>query len=207
MRGTITISILLIVAFCFGADRDTSAIFQSSEDYFQTTNKSEESTTGIKHFFAPDSDGAYSPKKALLLSAITPGLGHIYVRKPVKALIYFGLEAYHLQQAWHFNELNQYVEDTKSLIGETRWYALTKAEKNQAIIDSTGKDIGMSYWRPKEMRNKRIWWSVGIYFVCMLDAYVDAHLSDFPKGDMEFINDKEIKSRGVRISFSIDRRK
>ena len=190
-----------------GQTPGTTLISETGSKDHAGTGLSVPETTGIKTLFAPDSNGAYSPKKALIFSAITPGLGHLYVRKPFKGLIYFAAEAYHIQRAWHFNTLAQYVEDTKDMVGRENWLIMNKNEKNQAIIDSTGQDIGMNYWRPKEKRNKRIWWSVGIYVITMLDAYVDAHLSDFPQGDMEFINDSGIKSRGIKFSFNIDRRK
>lgn len=184
-----------------GQVQDTTlATAAASNDH---SGLSEPETTGIRTLFAPDSSGAFSPKKALVFSAITPGLGHLYVRKPLKGLIYFTAEAYHIQRAWHFNNLAQYVEDTRDKVGREKWLGMNRQEKNQAVIDSTGQDIGMNYWRPKEKRNKRIWWSVGIYIMTMLDAYVDAHLSDFPEGDLEFINNTGIKSRGIQFSIPI----
>jgi hypothetical protein len=185
---------------------DSTAVLKPDQKYLELTNNKYEQTdniTGIKTFFAPDSDGSFSPKKALVLSMITPGLGHIYVRKPLKAVLYFTAEVYYIQRSWHFNELYKQVKKTQDMMGKDVWLTLTKDEKNQAIIDSTGEDIGMNYWRPKEKRNKRMWWSVGVYIISMLDAYVDAHLSDFPEGDLEFINDTGLKSRGIQFSIPI----
>lgn len=162
---------------------------------------------GIKNYFNPDSQIAYSPKKTLIRSAIIPGWGHLYVHKPLKGLIYFSAEVFHVYQAWYYNDIYQYVKKTRDYYSTEEWSGFTKDQKNQAIRDYTGYKLEMNYWRPKEKRNKRIWWCGGIYIMSMLDSYVDAHLSDFPKGDMEFINDEENQGHGVRISFKLNRGK
>lgn len=35
-------------------------------------------------------------------------------------------------------------------------------------------------------RNKHLWYAAGVYVYSMLDAYVDAHLSSFPVGNLAF---------------------
>ncbi|MDK2977237.1 MAG: hypothetical protein PWP06_1712 [Candidatus Marinimicrobia bacterium] len=35
-------------------------------------------------------------------------------------------------------------------------------------------------------RNKHLWYAAGVYVYAMLDAYVDAHLSSFPEGNLVF---------------------
>ncbi len=202
MKRNIIIA-LITLFFCANLSADSDV---SSDSLSESVTPDSITGLNIRGFIAPDSNGAYSPKKALMLSAITPGLGHLYVRKPLKALIYFGAEVYHIQQAWHFHQLYKHVAKTKEMVGSANWLNLSRDEKEEAIIDSTGHDVGMAYWRPEERRNKRLWWCVGIYVMAMLDAYVDAHLSDFPEGDLEFINNEKLKSRGVRLSFPINRR-
>lgn len=46
-------------------------------------------------------------------------------------------------------------------------------------IDSTDKDSQIR-------RNKHLWYAAGVYVYAMLDAYVDAHLSSFPEGNLVF---------------------
>ncbi|MBN2282141.1 MAG: hypothetical protein JXQ65_16285 [Candidatus Marinimicrobia bacterium] len=163
---------------------------------------------GKFHFWAADSNGAYSPKRAMIFSIMTPGLGQMYVRKPVKGLIYFAAEVYCVQQVLAFQKeyddiVRPNINRLKEKIGDEKWFAMEPEARTAMLRDSTDYNLKRNYWRPEEQRNKRIWWCAGVYIMAMLDCYVDAHLSDFPKGDLEFINDSQIKSNGIRFSIPI----
>ena len=204
------IILILTILFSFSFGQDSISILRPSEDYLElNSNKYSDGVTGLRAFIAPDSNGGYSPKKAMMFSMITPGLGHLYVRKPFKALLYFSIEAYSIQQAWYFNDqyknvVKPNVELLKEKIGLEKWYSINGIERTNMLRDSTGYNLKKGYWRSKEQRNKRIWWCAGFYIIAMLDCYVDAHLSDFPTGDLEFINDTKIRSNGIQFSIPIE---
>ena len=170
---------------------------------FYSVNYSEKKTAE-KHINQSDTSSSISPTKAMLRSAIIPGWGHLYGKKPVKGLIYLSAEIYFVYRAFYFHDIYKHVKNTEDHFGKEVWLEMSKTEKNQAVRDHTGYNLKMNYWRPKERRNKRIWWCGGIYIMSMLDAFVDAHLADFPEGDMEFINDVELETQGVRFSFVIN---
>jgi len=204
------IIIILSIFICVAIGQDSTFGLEPSEEYIElTNNRFSDGITGIRSFIAPDSNGGFSPKKAMLFSMVMPGFGHLYVRKPVKALFYLSAEVYSIQQAWHFNDqLKNIVNPNKKLlqekIGMESWYSMSGREKTDKLRDSTDYNLNKGYWRPEEQRNKRIWWCAGIYIMAMLDCYVDAHLSDFPVGDLEFINDTKIKSNGLQFSIPIE---
>ena len=152
-----------------------------------------------------DSVRIIKPRAALVRSAIIPGWGHLYVDKPIKSLIYFSLEAYHIYRFIEYNSIYQYVKDTKSKIGVETWSGLTDSQKKEQIKIVTGYELNDATWRPREMRNKYAWWCVGFYIIGMLDAYVDAHLYDFPIDKIELTADRESRSIGMAFSWNLGR--
>lgn len=203
----IFIILFFVGSALFGAD--STATLKPSEEYLELTNN-KFFIEKFNDFVAPDSNGAYSPKKAFWFSAVCPGFGQFYNRKPIKGMLFMYAEFYHVAQSIYYNDLDKnrvqpYIKELKSMIGSDGWYSLSTTERTEMLRDSTDYDLSMNYWKPKERRNKRIWWCAGIYIISMLDAYVDAHLSDYPTGDMEFINDTANKSKGVKISFKLKR--
>lgn len=149
------------------------------------------------------------PRGAMIRSALLPGWGQLYVRKPLKSLVYFSLEAYHIYQFVEYNDIYQYVIETKAAIGIEEWNNLGEdelfssiEEKRKAKIkEITRYELKDATWRPREIRNKYAWWCVGIYLIGILDAFVDAHLYYFPQEKIEvasFINRDRIE---VTISY------
>lgn len=53
----------------------------------------------------------------------------------------------------------------------------------------------------EDSRNKYIWYSVSGYIYGIVDAFVDAHLSGFPKGDIVFYGDKKNYNLFLTIRF------
>lgn len=92
---------------------------------------------------------ARNPTAAMLRSLVFPGWGQWYNGKRLKALLAFGAEA--------------------GLIANTIY-------QNQKVQSSTTR-LERDYY----LENRRLsnWWLAGVALYSMIDAYVDAHLSDF----------------------------
>ena len=92
---------------------------------------------------------AFSPRSAMIRSALLPGLGQVYNRKWLKAALVFGTEA--------------------ALAGNA-------VLMNQRMLASESEDEHDFY---EYYRGSFVWWFAGIYLLNILDAYVDAQLSGF----------------------------
>ena len=144
------------------------------------------------------------PRAALIRSAIIPGWGQVYNKKPLKGLLYLSVESYFVYNFIYYNRLYGYVKETKKTVGLDIWVGtnttpgLTEAEKKDAIFAITGHKLSMNTWRPREKRNKYAWWSMGFYLICMLDAYVDAHLYYFPDEKVELT--AALKPNGIELN-------
>ncbi|MFV0328892.1 MAG: DUF5683 domain-containing protein [Dysgonomonas sp.] len=129
-----------------------------------------------KSEFKPDS------KKAVIYSAIFPGLGQLYNRKYWKLPIVFG-GALGLTYAitWNGARYNEYSQAYKDLVlgtgnSYTNWVTEAEVSANrQRWIDAFKKK--KDFFRRN--RDLAIIASVGVYALCMIDAYVDAQLYDF----------------------------
>jgi hypothetical protein len=126
-----------------------------------------------------------SPKGAFIRSAIIPGWGQVYNKKPVKGLVLLSAEGYFLYNFFYYNRIYDYVKTTKETLGVETWVGLTEEEKKAQVLAVTGYELTLNSWRPREKRNKYGWWSLGTYIFCLLDAVADAHLINFPKGEIE----------------------
>lgn len=104
-----------------------------------------------------------NPRSAMLYSAALPGGGQIYNREYVKAGIVIALQGY-LSGMAIYNDSK--VQDYKEkLSGTSDAYTL---QYYQQQVDEY-----------RARRTSDIWW-IGITMaLSMMDAYVDAHLSDF----------------------------
>lgn len=93
-----------------------------------------------------------SPRKAMILSAILPGMGQWYNDQKIKAVLVCGTEL--------------------GLIGSSVYW-------NQKVVASISDDERLIY---EDKRSLMIWWYFGIYLLNILDAYVDAQLWHFDVG-------------------------
>jgi len=150
-----------------------------------------------------DSIRNISPRTALIKSAIIPGWGQLYVRKPAKAAIYVTLEAYHIYRMIEYNSIYKYIKETKNTIGVNMWNSLIESDKKDQVESVTGYELEINTWRAREKRNKYAWWCAGIYFIGMLDAYVDAHLYYFPSENIELVMDTQTMGVGLNFSCNI----
>jgi hypothetical protein len=93
-----------------------------------------------------------SPGKAVIRSALIPGLGQWYNEQKLKAVLVFGGELGLIANAVYQNQ--------KAVESQTPW-------EREFYVNN---------------RSLSLWWFAGIYFLNLLDAYVDAHLWDFDVG-------------------------
>ncbi len=142
-----------------------------------------------------------SPKGAFIRSAIIPGWGQVYNKKPVKGLVLLSAEGYFLYNFFYYNQIYDYVKTTKETLGIETWVGLTEEEKKAQVLAVTGYELTLNSWRPREKRNKYGWWSLGTYIFCLLDAVVDAHLINFPKGEIELGSTETGLNLSVRVNF------
>jgi hypothetical protein len=131
-----------------------------------------------------------TPTKALFKSMLIPGWGQFGNKKPLKALIFAGMDAWMILSAIHHgkkaNDLFNQFESTDDSDLRNQYYSM--------------------YLSRKDQRNKFTWFAVIISFFSMFDAYVDAHLSGYPELEnnvegvtMDIIPDN---SNGAQIQLS-----
>ena len=134
----------------------------------------------VKRLFNPD------PNRALWLSALCPGLGQIYNRRYWKLPIviggYVGL-AY--ATSWNNRMLSDYTKAYRDIMDSD---PNTKSYMDFYPSTTKEEDIDKT-WLTKALKSKKDFYRrnrdlciigmVGLYLVCMVDAYVDASLSQF----------------------------
>lgn len=134
-----------------------------------------------------------SPKKAAMLSAVFPGLGQIYNRKYWKLpIIYGGIGAMVYGLTWYHKTYigyrNAYVDWSYRIDGIPENQRYTKVVPAGFVFEGIDEE-----WFLQRMENKKnsyrrdrdlmILGMLGAYVVNILDASVDAHLSDFDIGE------------------------
>lgn len=138
-----------------------------------------------------------SPKKAAMLSAVFPGLGQIYNRKYWKLpILYGGIGAMIYGLTWNNKT---YVEYRNAYVDWS--YERSGVPNNQRYLDIISIDTQErllsgeidSDWFLQQLESKKnayrrdrdllIFGMIAIYIVNILDASVDAHLSDFDIGE------------------------
>lgn len=110
-----------------------------------------------------------NPTTALFKSALIPGWGQLGNGSYIKAILFFGLDAWMVASAVHYGLEAQDFRDKYEM-------ALTVSERNEwyELYDDR-----------RGQRNKFTWFAAIVSFVAMFDAYVDAHFSGFPDLDRE----------------------
>ena len=118
--------------------------------------------------------GEHNPTKAVILSAVLPGAGQIYNKRWWKAALFWaglGASIY----AIHFNETEMmkyrgaYIDRQNGIADDYPFYTDDQLE------------VLNSFYRRN--RDLSILITTGVYFLNILDAYVDAKLVDFEVGD------------------------
>ena len=144
----------------------------------------------------------HSPAKASLYSAIFPGLGQIYNKKYWKLpLVYGGFGA--LGYAVSFNQTNfskyknAYIDFTDKLPETQRYLDVISSNLDPADFDPVlhpdTYDSQQEKWFSEQLKHNMDYYRrnrdlsyiglVGLYFLNIVDATVDAHLFDYDIGN------------------------
>lgn len=129
-----------------------------------------------------------NPTRAVLFSAIFPGLGQIYNRKYWKLPIVYGaFMGCTYAITWNNKNLKDYTQAYSDIMGpdpekNNSWenFLPAGANPNDYINNVNFQETlkrRKDYYR--RYRDLSIIIAVGVYVLCMVDAYVDAQLFDF----------------------------
>ena len=142
------------------------------------------SAVKLKTKFKPD------PKRAIIYSAIFPGLGQIYNRKYWKLpIVYGGFLGCAYAITWNSNQYNEYSNAIRDFTDEnpnTNSWTRFKGAMNTDVSAWNSSEIanftnrlqrGKDFYR--RYRDLSYIITVGVYALTMIDAYVDAQLFDF----------------------------
>ncbi len=163
-------------------------------------------------FFAPQSIFKPSPKKAVLYSAIFPGLGQVYNRKYWKLpIVYGGFIGFSYAITWNHGYYKLYFDAYRSIIDEdpntNDWHDAVPYGRDPNTIDKTWftgvlKDR-KDYYR--YYRDFSIIGAVALYGLAIVDAYVDAQLFDFDMSpDLSMRVTPTIMNKNNNASFLAD---
>ena len=110
-----------------------------------------------------------NPTVALFKSMVVPGWGQVGNGDYLKAIIFFGLDAWMVGSAIHYglqaSDFKDKFESAETVAERNEWYQLYDDRRSE--------------------RNKFTWFAVIVSFISMFDAYVDAHFSGFPDADRD----------------------
>ena len=162
-----------------------------------------------------------NPTRAVIYSAIFPGLGQVYNRKYWKLpIVYGGFVGCAYAISWNNKQHNDYQTAYQDITGTGKnpgdsWknflrYGRDPDSLTETEIRSLTSSLksGKYFYR----RNRELSWivTVGVYALCMLDAYVDAQLFDFDiSPDLSFqvepviYNKSEFNARSFGLQCSI----
>lgn len=117
-----------------------------------------------------------SPTGAALRSLVFPGWGQMYNGAPVKAVIYGGIE--------------------QGLI-----YGIYRNHETWRYWVETGQADYAEFYR--QQRNRMVWYLAGAVLASMVDAYVDASLSEFDISEnlAGLLYQENLFGSGVNVSF------
>ena len=131
------------------------------------------------------------PSKAVIYSAILPGLGQIYNRKYWKLpIVYGGFVGCIYAVTWNGSQYNDYKKAYRDIVDDDPdtdfWknYLPIGVNPENVINNQSMMDYYTRAFKSKKdfyRRNRDLSYivSVGLYALCILDAYVDAQLFDF----------------------------
>lgn len=135
---------------------------------------------GMKRPFSPDAS------RAVWLSALCPGLGQVYNRRYWKLpIIVAGFMGLGYGTSWNNNQYNDYANAYRDLMDSdpsTKSYmnffppTTSEEDLDPTWLASTLKSRKNYYRRNRELC---IICMVGVYLLCMIDAYVDATMAHF----------------------------
>ena len=127
-----------------------------------------------------------SPTRAVWLSALFPGLGQVYNRRYWKLpIIVGGFMGLGYATSWNNNQYQDYTQAYRDLLDND---PSTNSYMNFFPSTTSESDLDLS-WLESTMRSRKDYYRrnrdlciicmVGLYLLCMVDAYVDASLAHF----------------------------
>ncbi len=141
---------------------------------------SSDSFTAPSYMFKP------SPRKAVIYSAIFPGLGQIYNRQYWKLpILYGGFVGFTYAITWNNGYYIDYLEGYQDIMDTNpntiRWHKMLPYGMNPGSVDEKWfADVlkqRKDYYR--YYRDLSIIGTVALYLLAIVDAYVDSQLFDF----------------------------
>ncbi len=126
------------------------------------------------------------PNRAVWLSALFPGLGQIYNRRYWKLpIIVGGFMGLGYATSWNNNQFQDYSQGYRDLLdadpATNSYMNFFPPNTSEADLDQTWLTQTMKSRKDYYRRNRDlcIICLVGLYLLCMVDAYVDASLAHF----------------------------
>ncbi|MCM1291388.1 MAG: DUF5683 domain-containing protein [Prevotella sp.] len=127
-----------------------------------------------------------SPERAVWLSALFPGLGQIYNRRYWKLpIIVGGFMGLGYATTWNNNQYQDYTQGYRDLLDDD---PNSKSYMNFFPPTTSESDLDKT-WLQRVLKSRRDYYRrnrdlciilcVGLYLLCMLDAYVDASMAHF----------------------------
>lgn len=141
--------------------------------------------------FKPD------PNKAVIYSAILPGLGQFYNRKYWKLpIVYGGAIGLVYALSWNGKHYGDYTDAYRAIMNENRfepgyvekWAHFLNPVNREAALDKTMSQTDVQRFQERFRRQRDVFRRnrdlsiigiVALYAISMIDAYVDAQLYDF----------------------------
>ncbi|MDL2224332.1 DUF5683 domain-containing protein [Bacteroidales bacterium OttesenSCG-928-M06] len=156
----------------FSVESDTLNADSLSVESIVNVSQIEEKLEVTKKKFVPD------PTKAVLYSAAFPGLGQLYNRKYWKLpIVYGGFIGCAYAITWNHKTYVDYRDAYKDLVDNdpntTSWMNYGTNEDYLKSVLRSRRD------RFRRYRDLSCFIAIGLYAVCMIDAYVDAQLFEF----------------------------
>ena len=163
------------VCVCFFAEAQTDTTLTQARDTVQVIEVDRGTVTGdVKIVDAPAEESVYfhSPKKAIIMSAILPGLGQAYNKKYWKIPILYG----------GFAAAGYYLNDNLKNIDKYKKAYIAATDDDPNTVNSTPynyKQLDQLIDQYKQWRDLSYIAFVVIYALNIIDANVDAHLFYF----------------------------
>jgi len=162
VHTAIILIMLSVPCFSQSADEQNKPL----GDYLTSGSNDKNGKTDVFYVDSePDTTKPRNPTVALFKSLLVPGLGQISNKKYIKAGIIIGLES--------------------TLIGTVVHYAKKTSDAKREFDNNSDTDLKASLFKTfddaKDKRNYYSWLLGTLVFISMFDAYVDAHLANFPE--------------------------
>ena len=137
-------------------------------------------------FFAPSYMFSPSPRKAVIYSAIFPGLGQIYNRKYWKLpILYGGFVGLTYAITWNNGYYQDYLGAYQDIMDDNpdtnRWHNMLPYGRDPETVDTQWFTTVLQQRKDhyRYYRDLSIIGTVAVYLAAIVDAYVDAQLFDF----------------------------